>query len=101
MTTWIRVSMLVAATGATMPFAGGVASAAEEPSDTQGSTQSPTQALDSGLATVENAVASLVDGLNEDNRPDGANGLESEFIPFDPRFVEGPVGGLLNNGPFE
>jgi hypothetical protein len=59
------------------------------------------QALDSGLATAENAVASLVDGLNGDNRPDGANGLESEFMPFDPRFVEGPAGGLLNNGPFE
>lgn len=50
---------------------------------------------------VDNAVTSLVDGLNGDNRPDGANGVESEFVLFDPRFVEGPLGGLVKNGAFE
>ena len=64
-------------------------------------TQSPTQGVDAGQATLQTAVASLLDAVNGDNRPDGANGLESEFPQPDPRFVEGPAGGLVKNGPFE
>jgi hypothetical protein len=64
-------------------------------------TQSPLQGVDAGRATLETAVQSLLDGVNRDDRPDGANGLESEFPGADPRFVEGPAGGLLKNGPLE
>jgi hypothetical protein len=64
-------------------------------------TQSPTQGVDAGQAMLQTAIASLLDAANGDNRPDGANGLESEFPQPDPRFVEGPAGGLVKNGPFE
>ena len=35
------------------------------------------------------------------NRPEGADGLEVEPVEADPRFVEGPLSGLLQNGPLE
>ncbi|MBN9102217.1 MULTISPECIES: hypothetical protein [unclassified Pseudonocardia] len=62
-------------------------------------TQSPTQGLSAILGTADNGNFQLMDALNGDNRPDGANGVESEFPPADPRYVEGPVGGLVKNGP--
>jgi hypothetical protein len=65
------------------------------------STQSPLQAVSAGGATLDNAITSFSDAANGDNRPDGANGTESEFPQADPRFVEGPVGGLVKNGPLE
>lgn len=67
-------------------------------------TQSPTQGVDAGQATAQNAIASLLDAVSAaggNSRPDGANGLESRFPQPDPRFVEGPAGGLVKNGPFE
>ncbi|NMI02110.1 hypothetical protein [Pseudonocardia acidicola] len=92
----MRRSLFAGAVGAVvLPLVGaGAAHAAED-------TQSPLQGVDAGQATLETAVQSLTDALNGDDRPDGANGLESEFLQFDPRYVEGPVGGLVKNGPFE
>ena len=91
---------LAAVAGGLLLIGAGVAVAAED--DTTGfpSTQSPTQPIDSVLETLNNGNFQLMDALNGDNRPDGGNGVESEFPPADPRFVEGPVGGLLN-GPFD
>lgn len=64
---------------------------------------SPTADLEQGgsalVATFENAVASFVDAI-DGREPEGADGLETEFPEADPRFVEGPVGGLLDQ-PFE
>ena len=51
------------------------------------------------LVGVCEASFGFNDALNGDNRPDGANGVETEFPPADPRYVEGPLGGLLVNGP--
>lgn len=64
-------------------------------------TQSPTQVLDAGLATLDSALYSLTDSADGQNRPRGADGTQSE-VPrvHDPRNVEGLVGGLLN-GPLE
>ncbi|MCU1628692.1 MAG: hypothetical protein JWP64_3641 [Pseudonocardia sp.] len=91
-----RRSLIAVAVGvAVLPLVGvGAAYAAQD-------TQSPLQGVDAGQATAETAVRSFVDGVNGDNRPDGANGLESEFMQLDPRFVEGPAGGLVKNGPLE
>jgi hypothetical protein len=36
---------------------------------------------------------------NGDNRPDDADGTDTQFPGPDPRFVEGPAGGLVKNGP--
>jgi len=57
------------------------------------------QAVEGGQATLENGVASFVDALNGPGA-EGAEGVESEFPEANPRFVEGPLGGLLN-GPFD
>lgn len=81
----------------------GVAAAAD---DDHGfpSTQSPTQGLDAVGATVGTFGASFLDAadtFSPDNRPDGVNGTDTEIPQADPRFVEGPVGGLLKDGPFE
>jgi hypothetical protein len=79
----------------------GVAAAAEEGTTGYPSTQNPLQGVDAVGATVDNALHSVADALDGDNRPDGANGAESEFPRLDPRLVEGPVGGLLVNSPFQ
>lgn len=64
---------------------------------------SPTADLEQGgsaaVATVENAVASFLDAV-DGHEPEGADGVETEFPDADPRFVEGPVGGLVDQ-PFE
>lgn len=68
------------------------------------STQSPTQGLDAVGATVETFGASFLDAadtFSPNNRPDGVNGTDTEIPQPDPRFVEGPAGGLVKNGPFE
>jgi len=68
------------------------------------STQSPTQGVDSGGATVDNGRDQFEDaaGAAQGNgRPHGADGTESRFGDADPRLVEGPAGGLLKNGPLE
>lgn len=82
-----------------IPVTAGFASAEEDSSTGYPSTQSPTQGLDALGATAGEANFGFMDAVNGDNRPDGANGVESEFPPLDPRYVEGPLGGLLVNGP--
>ena len=54
------------------------------------------------------AVTALLGDLGEQlgdftdgNRPEGADGTEVEPIEADPRFVEGPLSGLLTEGPFQ
>jgi hypothetical protein len=51
-------------------------------------------------ALLGDAGAQFVDFI-DGNRPEGADGLETEPIEPDPRFVEGPLWGLLQNGPLE
>ncbi|MCF7552898.1 MULTISPECIES: hypothetical protein [Pseudonocardia] len=77
---------------AAIPFVAGTALAAED-------TQPPTQGATATLATAEQLVAQFMDASNG-NGPSGADGVETEFPTPDPRFVEGPVGGLLN-GPLD
>lgn len=81
-----------------------VAQADEDDSEGYPSTQSPTQGVDAGEATLDNQEDSFMDATNAargDRRPNGANGTETRFFDADPRFVEGPVGGLLKDGPFK
>lgn len=68
------------------------------------STQSPTQAVDAVSETGDTTgygIADSLDTFSPGNRPDGVNGTDTEIPQADPRFVEGPLGGLLVNGPFE
>lgn len=81
----------------------GIAQASEDPTANGAApdgptTQSPTQGLSAILGTADNGAFGLSDALNP-SRPDGANGVETRFPPLDPRYVEGPVGGLVKNGP--
>lgn len=86
--------------GVALPLvAAGAASAEEESTTGYPSTQSPGQLGSALEATLGEAQFGFMDAVNGDNRPDGANGVESEFPPADPRYVEGPLGGLLVNGP--
>jgi hypothetical protein len=86
-----RLLGALALTGAVLPLVGvGTASAA---SDAE-------QAVSAGAATVANQANSFADAANGHNRPEGADGDETEFPDVDHRYVEGPVGGLLN-GPFD
>lgn len=55
--------------------------------------------LESGSATTGAVLESFA--LATDDRPVGADGIESEFPDADYRFVEGPASGLLDNGPLE
>ena len=68
------------------------------------STQSPVQGPSAVLATVGNLTGSIMDANSSatgNARPEDANGTETQYPQADPRFVEGPVGGALVNGPFE
>lgn len=91
--------------GVVLPLAAvGTAQADEE--KTAGeypSSQNPLQAVSAVGGTLGEGEFQITDALNGDNRPDGANGVESEFPPPESfgRYVEGPVGGLLKNGPFQ
>jgi hypothetical protein len=89
--------------GVVLPLAAAGSAQAEEETSTEGypSTQSPLQAVSAVGGTLGEGQFQLTDALNGDNRPDGANGVESEFPPLEARYIEGPVGGLLVNGPFE
>ncbi len=92
---------LVTAAGALLLVGAGVATADEGDNDGFPSSQNPGQ-LGSFLSeTLGEANFGFMDAVNGDNRPDGANGVETEFPPADPRYVEGPLGGLMTNGPFE
>ncbi|GAA1867947.1 hypothetical protein GCM10009836_55490 [Pseudonocardia ailaonensis] len=62
-------------------------------------TSDAAQAVSAVGATGANAADSFLDAANGPG-PTGADGVETEFPTFDPRFVEGPAGGLLN-GPFD
>lgn len=60
------------------------------------------------LGQGASAVSALLDDLGaqfgdftDGNRPEGADGTEVEPIEPDPRFVEGALSGLIQNGPFE
>ena len=99
-----RSLIAIGALGAVAFPLAGIASADEEAENGFPSTQSPTQALDAVGATVGAANFGLLDSadtFSPSNRPDGVNGTDTEIPQADPRFVEGPVGGLLLNGPFE
>ncbi|RZT83536.1 hypothetical protein EV383_0342 [Pseudonocardia sediminis] len=102
----IRRSLIAvgALSAVAFPLAAGVASADEDSEHGYPSTQSPTQAVDAVVATVDTANFGFIDSLDTfspTNRPDGVNGTDTEIPQPDPRFVEGPVGGLLLDGPFE
>lgn len=91
----------LAAAAVALPLVGvGFAMAEEDDAPEFTNTQNPGQLGTSVTSIIEELTFQGGDALNGDNRPDGANGVENEFPPADPRFVEGPVGGLLN-GPFD
>ncbi|BBF99184.1 hypothetical protein C8E95_4384 [Pseudonocardia autotrophica] len=102
-----RSLIAVGALGAVaFPLAGMAAADEGSENPTQGypSTQSPTQAIDAVGSLADTAQYGFVDAADSylpSNRPDGVNGTETEFPALTPGYVEGPVGGLLKNGPFE
>ncbi|MEJ8278914.1 hypothetical protein [Pseudonocardia spirodelae] len=99
-----RSLIAVGALGAVAFPLAGMAAADEDRDHGYPSTQSPTQGLDAVLETSDTFGYSFLDAadtFSPSNRPDGVNGTDTEFPQADPRFVEGPVGGLLVNGPFE
>jgi hypothetical protein len=63
------------------------------------STQSPTQGLDATGATAGDMGAQFLDAAKGRDRPPGADGTESDFGGPDPRYLEGPLGGLVKDGP--
>ena len=90
--------------GVVLPLAAaGTAQAEEHSAEGYPSSQNPLQAVSAVGGTLAEGEFQITDALNGDNRPDGANGVESEFPPPESfgRYVEGPVGGLLVNGPFQ
>lgn len=94
----------IAFVGAALLFVGaGFALADDKDDPTEGypSTQSPTQGADAGTSTLGSSADSFGDAAKGDDRPNGANGTETEFVDPDPRFVEGPLGGLAKNGPLQ
>ena len=88
--------------GVVLPLAAAGSAQAEEETSTEGypSSQNPLQAVSAVGGTLGEANHGFLDAVNGDNRPDGANGVETEFPPLEARYIEGPVGGLLKNGPF-
>ncbi len=87
--------------GVVLPLAAAGSAQADEDSAVgeYPSSQNPLQAVSAVGGTLGEGNFQLTDALNGDNRPDGANGVESEFPPLEARYIEGPVGGLLKNGP--
>ncbi len=80
--------------GAALPLLAGVAQADES--------QSPLQAVTAVSAIGSDLFAQSADASNvQGNRPQGADGTETAVPPADYRFVEGPAGGLVKDGPFE
>ncbi|MCX6463772.1 MAG: hypothetical protein NTW05_09285 [Pseudonocardiales bacterium] len=90
---------LAAVAGGLLLIGAGVAAADEESTAGFPSTQNPGQLGTSVTAILDEVVFQGSDALNGDNRPDGANGVENEFPPISPRYIEGPLGGLIVNGP--
>ncbi|GAA2536476.1 MULTISPECIES: hypothetical protein [Pseudonocardia] len=56
------------------------------------------QGVNAVTTLVEDLLAQVIDAVDAP-RPEGADGLETELPDVDPRFVEGPLGGLINDGP--
>ncbi|MCD2185741.1 hypothetical protein [Actinomycetospora soli] len=80
--------------GAALPLLAGVAQADES--------QSPLQGVTAVTAIGSDLLAQGVDASNvEGNRPDTADGTDTRVPNADYRFVEGPAGGLVKDGPFE
>jgi hypothetical protein len=100
-----RTLIAAGAAGAVaFPLAGIAAADTDDAEHGYPSTQSPTQAVDATGATADTAGYGVVDSadtFSPSNRPDGVNGTDSEVPQPDPRFVEGPSGGLLVNGPLQ
>lgn len=60
--------------------------------------------LGQGVSAVTTLVGDLVTqvvGAVDEPRPEGADGLETELPDVDPRLVEGPLSGLISDGPLE
>jgi hypothetical protein len=98
MSTAKRVT-LAAVAGGLLLVGAGVAAADEGSNAGYPSTQNPGQLGSAVSELVGELGFQFGDAVNGDNRPDGANGVESEFPPIDPRYIEGPLGGLVKNGP--
>ncbi|MEV1292900.1 hypothetical protein [Pseudonocardia sp. NPDC049635] len=99
-----RSLIAVGALGAVAFPLAGMAAADDNAEHGYPSTQSPTQAVSAVGSLAGTAQYGLVDAADSylpSNRPDGVNGTETEFPALTPGYVEGPVGGLLKNGPFE
>ncbi len=79
---------------ATVLGGAGVALAAPSTPDDLG------QGGSAGTALLDDLTAQFGD-FTDGNRPEGADGTEVEPVEADPRFVEGPVSGLITEGPFE
>ncbi|HZZ46450.1 MAG TPA: hypothetical protein VFE65_06170 [Pseudonocardia sp.] len=96
-----RTLIIALAGGALLLIGAGLAQADSNDSDNTGypSTQSDTQGADAATATAHGTDDSFGDAANGDHRPDDANGTDTQFPQPDPRFVEGPAGGLAKNGP--
>lgn len=58
------------------------------------------QGVNAVTTLVEDLLAQVVDAVDEP-RPEGADGLETELPDLDPRLVEGPLSGLITDGPLE
>ncbi|GAA4964505.1 hypothetical protein GCM10025792_03220 [Pseudonocardia tropica] len=99
-----RSLIAVGALGAVAFPLAGIAAADTEDGHGYPSTQSPTQGVGSVLELSDTFGYSFLDAadtFSPTNRPDGVNGTDTEIPQADPRFVEGPVGGLVTDGPFE
>lgn len=99
-----RTLVAAGALGAVAFPLAGIAAADTDDEHGYPSTQSPTQGVDAVGATADTAAYGFFDAADHgtaSNRPDGVNGTDTEIPQADPRFVEGPLGGLLVNGPFE
>lgn len=101
-----RTMGTLAAVALALPLGAGVASAGEAgapPDSPKAKAEAPAGDLGQTgsflTETLKEAMFQFQDALNGDNRPDGGNGTEAEFPPLDPRYLGGPIGGLLN-GPF-
>lgn len=76
---------------------GGTGVAMAEPLSTPDDLGQGGSAVTALLGDLGAQLTDFVDGP----RPEGADGLETEPLDADPRFVEGPASGLLQDGPLE
>jgi hypothetical protein len=88
-----KVLAAVAVVAVALPLGAGIASAATAADDLE-------QGGSALVATLEDLATSFGDAV-DGREPEGSEGLETEFPDLDPRYVEGPLGGLVDNGPLE